>query len=181
VIQMPRRSVTRFFIPLIDVMTLLFCIFLLMPIVEGKPAAAGGEDAARSFDDQDRQSLAALRQRIQELERRRLTEQEQLELEAIRSQKIEELQKRLAIHPLQIDPDTGRLFDYQPQPVEIASEADAHALIERQRQSVGGRDLYYLFLFPRKVTGYPLERQREQYERWFKGVAHGVASPNESR
>ena len=33
-IQMPRRSVTRFFIPLIDVMTLLFCIFLLMPMIQ---------------------------------------------------------------------------------------------------------------------------------------------------
>ena len=32
-IQMPRRSVTRFFIPLIDVLILLFCIFLLMPLV----------------------------------------------------------------------------------------------------------------------------------------------------
>ena len=29
-IRMPRRSVTRFFIPLIDVLILLFCIFLLM-------------------------------------------------------------------------------------------------------------------------------------------------------
>ena len=29
----PRRSVTRFFIPLIDVLILLFCIFLLMPYV----------------------------------------------------------------------------------------------------------------------------------------------------
>jgi hypothetical protein len=162
VIQMPRRSVTRFFIPLIDVMTLLFCIFLLMPVVEGRPASAGAEGAPRPADDQDRQSLAELRRQVRDLERRRLTDQEQLELEAIRTQKIEELQKRLAIRPLQIDPDTGRLFDYDPNPVEIASEADAHALIERQRQQVGGRDLYYLFLFPRKVTGYPLERQREQ-------------------
>ena len=32
-LQMPRRSVTRFFIPLIDVLTLLFCVFLIMPLV----------------------------------------------------------------------------------------------------------------------------------------------------
>ena len=31
-IHMPHRSVTRFFIPLIDVLLLLFGIFLLMPI-----------------------------------------------------------------------------------------------------------------------------------------------------
>ena len=29
-IKMPHRNVTRFFIPLIDVLILLFCIFLLM-------------------------------------------------------------------------------------------------------------------------------------------------------
>src|SRR6266852_5028203 len=33
-IAFPRRSVTRFFIPLIDVLTLLFCIFLLMPMIK---------------------------------------------------------------------------------------------------------------------------------------------------
>src|ERR1044072_847567 len=33
-IHMPHRSVTRFFIPLIDVLLLLFVIFLLMPIGE---------------------------------------------------------------------------------------------------------------------------------------------------
>src|SRR5439155_4759614 len=33
-IQFPRRSVTRFFIPLIDVLTLLFCIFMLMPMIK---------------------------------------------------------------------------------------------------------------------------------------------------
>ena len=35
VIVQPRRSVTRFFIPLIDVLILLFAIFLLMPFVSG--------------------------------------------------------------------------------------------------------------------------------------------------
>ena len=33
-IQLPQRSVTRFFIPLIDVLTLLFCIFLVMPLAQ---------------------------------------------------------------------------------------------------------------------------------------------------
>ena len=32
-IQLPRRSVTRFFIPLVDVLTLLFCVFLIMQAV----------------------------------------------------------------------------------------------------------------------------------------------------
>ena len=32
-IERPKRAVTRFFVPLIDVLILLFCIFLLMPFV----------------------------------------------------------------------------------------------------------------------------------------------------
>src|SRR3954447_15359117 len=39
-IERPKRSVTRFFVPLIDVMILLFCIFLLMPFVSTDPQAA---------------------------------------------------------------------------------------------------------------------------------------------
>ncbi len=43
-IRPPRRSVTRFFIPMIDVLTLLFCIFLLMPFVK----SAGEGEAAEN-------------------------------------------------------------------------------------------------------------------------------------
>ena len=46
--EMPRRSVTRFFIPMIDVLTLLFCIYLLMPMVAAAPdrrARASAETA----------------------------------------------------------------------------------------------------------------------------------------
>jgi hypothetical protein len=43
-IRPPRRSVTRFFIPLIDVLILLFCVFLLMPFV-GTPDATADPDA----------------------------------------------------------------------------------------------------------------------------------------
>lgn len=176
-IEMPRRSVTRFFIPLIDVMTLLFAIFLLMPVVEGPaPAEARGEAATAS----DRE-LDDLRQRVRQIDGTSLTERERQELETIRRAKVEELQKRLAIRVLEIEGATGKLMFYDPDPVEIASEADARALIGRQRARAGGRELYYLFLFPRKLTGYPQEWQRQQYERWFRGVAHGDDNPQEPR
>ena len=42
-IQFPRRSVTRFFIPLIYVLTLLFCIFLMMPAVKKVTDAEAAE------------------------------------------------------------------------------------------------------------------------------------------
>ena len=68
-IRMPHRSVTRFFIPLIDVMILLFCIFLLMPVF--KEAQRGGaetpsptEEVADLRSDKDR--LERERQRLRE-------------------------------------------------------------------------------------------------------------------
>src|SRR5437762_12655451 len=45
-IAMPRRSVTRFFIPLIDVLLLLFCAFLLMPMVNQEELDKKTESAA---------------------------------------------------------------------------------------------------------------------------------------
>ena len=61
-IQLPKRSVTRFFIPLIDVLTLLFCIFLLMPMVKsGSEAATGSpEPMITPFTAEERQELRGL-------------------------------------------------------------------------------------------------------------------------
>lgn len=176
-IEMPHRSVTRFFIPLIDVMTLLFCIFLLLPVVKDAPPAEAGAERAPGADATE---IEELRRRLSELEGSPLTDRERQELETIRRARIDELQKRLAIRVLEIDGQTGKLYSYDPDPVEIASEAEAASLIRRHREQTGGRELYYLFLFPRKLTGYPQEWQRQQYERWFRGVAHGDDNPQEA-
>jgi hypothetical protein len=182
-IRLPRRSVTRFFIPLIDVLTLLFCIFLLMPVVQvpdessepaAQPAGMRGDPQSGRRKPPGEPEVAV--QERQELERRR-KEQEQW-----RHDTIETLQQRLAIRVLEIDADTGKLYYYEPEGrVEIASQADAQALIQRQRRAVQGRELYYLFLFPRRLTGYPEERQVQQYERWFATVAHGFDNPRGGR
>ena len=69
-IRPPRRSVTRFFIPLIDVLILMFGIFLLMPLVEEGAAGAGGESRLTAGEaEQLRQDRDRLQQRIAELER----------------------------------------------------------------------------------------------------------------
>lgn len=177
-IQLPRRSVTRFFIPLIDVLILLFCIYLLMPIVKGPSDGGAGEGAGAEpvppLDESERQELERLRQMART---RRpaagVAEEERQEVERLRREKIETLQQRLRIRVLEIDADNGRLFAFDPERVEVADEASAHALIDRQRREAARRELYYLFLFPRRLTGYPEERQVRQYERWFAGAAHG--------
>ena len=196
-IQMPRRSVTRFFIPLIDVMILLFCIFLLMPVF--KEAQRGDsespsptEEAAELRAEKDR--LERERQRLdlqvvdleQELRRLKAKQpdlaKELAELERFRKEKIKTLQNRLVIRVLDIDPDTGKLYFYDPTKIdeprlEITGPATAQRLIETHRREAGDRELYYLFVFPRRVTGFPQQRQIREYERWFADVAHGFDSP----
>src|SRR5215813_12391928 len=99
-IQLPRRSVTRFFIPLIDVLTLLFCIFLLMPSVgeiqkpdsapPGQPPVPGDRHATIGWTG--------------------LLQHEREEIGRLQREKIEMLQRRLALRVLEIDADTGKLY-----------------------------------------------------------------------
>ena len=49
-IQLPQRSVTRFFIPLIDVLTLLFCIFLVMPLAQNSDQALAEQLTAKEAE-----------------------------------------------------------------------------------------------------------------------------------
>jgi hypothetical protein len=166
VIRLPQRSVTRFFIPLIDVLTLLFCIFLVMPLVgsEGETDAAHAEKEKQLEDE-----LKALRTQKPDLSQRL-----QDELERLRHEKVQALRERLAVRVLEIDGSTGKLFFNDPDRVEIRNQADAHELIERDRRARGTsqRELYYVVLYPRdRRSAYPTEGQRQDYERWFDGVA----------
>jgi hypothetical protein len=171
VIRPPHRSVTRFFIPLIDVLTLLFCIFLLMPYVkpaEGEAAdAAAARPGAASVEEPAPGDVAALTREVEELRRER---------DRLREQR-EQVLNRLVIHVLEIDRDTGLLYDYDPERVPVANQADAQALIDRERRRVGGRELYFLILFPREPSGFPLRRQVAAYDKWFRDVPHGFDSP----
>jgi hypothetical protein len=168
-IRLPQRSVTRFFIPLSAVLTLLFCIVLVMPVV-GNP-----EDAAEAAEREER-----LRQLNEQLDKLRqaghvdLSDQLRAELDRLRTEKAQALKDRLALRVLEIDGATGKLYYRDPERVEIASEADALALVLRDRREHGGdrQELYYVVLFPRdRNSAYPTEAQLATYERWFAGVA----------
>ncbi|HTU91517.1 MAG TPA: hypothetical protein VMF69_15650 [Gemmataceae bacterium] len=173
-IQLPQRSVTRFFIPLIDVLTLLFCIFLVLPLAK-EPGDASADVAAL----EDR-----LRQKEQELEQirdsgRALPRELRDEIEKLRQEKGKALQKRLAVRVLEIDSDSGKLYYRDPERVPIPDEAAAHSLIDRDHRKLGRKELYYLILYPRsRGSSYPTVGQREQYDRWFAGVALGYDVPD---
>jgi hypothetical protein len=169
-IELPRRSVTRFFIPLIDVLTLLFCIFLVLPLAT--PDAKQGGDAAAGAATPDE----LLPEKVEQL--RQMERQLRDEIEKLRHEKSKTLQKRLMVRVLEIDGETGKLYYRDPQRVPIVDQAAAHALIDSDRRKLGQKELYYLILYPRnRSSGYPTVGQHEQYERWFEGVALGYDVP----
>jgi biopolymer transport protein ExbD len=166
---MPRRSVTRFFIPLIDVLILLFCIFLLMPFVsapderEAQPSPVKEPELPKDAQELQRQ-LNEARRRIDRLLKDRSSTAE-----------------KLSVRVLDIDKATGRLYAFDPDSkdprIEIRDQGDAQRLIDRQRRLAGAKDPFFLILYPRELTGYPLQKQVDQYRHWFRDVPHGFDNP----
>ena len=166
-IRPPRRSVTRFFIPMIDVLTLLFCIFLLMPFVKtaGKEGVEGGsttQPSAESMSDP-----VEVKRQIQELEK---------ELERLRKTKAD-IASRLLVRTLELRNGNAELYYYDPDEAVIASKEDAAGLIARDRETArksGGRELYYLVLRPHdpKSGALPTRSQQEFFKKWFEGVSY---------
>ncbi len=162
-LQMPQRSVTRFAIPLIDVLTLLFCIYLLMPMVS-------------SADGKAPEDTSSLKKQISDLERK-LREKEDGEDAKLRRE-IAELKKvrgkaildRLALRVLEIDPKDGKLFYRAPERVPLNDGDAARELIDKDRRArgVGERELYYLILCPRERSAFPTLGQEEEYRAWFE-------------
>lgn len=172
-IQLPERSVTRFFIPLIDVLLLVLGMFLLLPIAQGE-----GADGEPTDLKQEARKLK------RDVDRLRLEQFEaNTKLSDLRRERGHLLNQKLGIKVLEIDPRQGVLFTYgdRGERIDVKSEADARRLIERHKDEVGGRELYYLFLYPRQDTGFPSQEQHQQHERWFAAVPHGVDNPRRVR
>jgi hypothetical protein len=184
-IVMPRRSVTRFFIPLIDVLLLLFVIFLLMPIsnleeLEERRQAAS--DLGETVDSLERE-LQRRTAELHRLEEARVGAEEiaklREEVERLRRSARESLQQRAAFHIIDIDGKTGELYYYDParapKPyVMLADDKAAAALIEEHQRQAKGKELYYFFLYPRPETGFPTLAQERRYRAWFAAVAHSL-------
>jgi hypothetical protein len=192
-IQFPRRSVTRFFIPLVDVMILLFSMFMLMPNLEKarKNDVGGGDkesDALLTERDKLERDLKRLADQVREMtavknapeDLPKLLE----ELQRLRKEQARGLAQRYAIRVLEIDPRNGELVYYDGQSRErkvIDSDKAATAMIRKDERAEAraeqARELYYLFLFPRVNSGFPLGGQIRNYKTWFAGVPYGFDEP----
>lgn len=165
--RLPRRTVTRFFIPMIDVLILLFCIFLLMPFVSG-PTTPEPEQEKKT------PPAAELPTDVKELQR-------QLAEATLRLERIEKsrakLADRLSVRVMEIDKRDGTLYYFDPDRVEVKTEADALRLVTRQKYLAGQKDVFFLMLYPRELSGFPLQSQIDTYRQWFKDVPHGFDNP----
>ncbi len=162
-IEMPKRSVTRFFIPLIDVLILLFCIFLLLPFVSDSDESKKGAEPG---------DAAKLQEKLRKAE-------EQLQVEQRRVQSLMDERSKSAERTLvwivEIDGDTGRLYhqaeDGKPgERIEMKEVKDARAFIQRTKQKADGRPIKYLGLYPRtKNPSYPDAGTFRKLDEWFAG------------
>lgn len=181
-IKMPHRSVTRFFIPLIDVLLLTFGVFLLMPISaeseleeQREQTAEKGESAAGLQTAlQDRlKELYKLEELRPDLER--VAELKQ-EIELLRGLAQKSVQQSLMVKVIEFS-DKGAIFYNDParaeQPVTPIPDAKtAQALIEEQRKEAQGRNVYYQFL--RRRGAFPTVGQTRLYREWFKGAPNSL-------
>ncbi len=166
-IRLPRRSVTRFFIPLIDVLILLFAIFLLMPYVS-EPLLPQPEEPPPAG------SAAELPTDVQTLQK--MLQEERQRVARLEKERQIRLTERLWVQVLEIDPRDGTLVYYDPERQEIRTEADALRLIARHKAragAAGAKDVYFLILWPRLPSPFPTQAQETLYRQWFREVPHG--------
>ena len=120
-IVQPRRSVTRFFIPLIDVLILLFAIFLIMPFVSGPTSAEPSADVKAAAEKPLPDDVKLLQEMLRE---------EQLRVERLEKERQTNLKDRLVVRVLEIDRPGGSSL--HPDRQEIRSQPDANATSSRR-------------------------------------------------
>jgi hypothetical protein len=191
-IEMPKRSVTRFFIPLVDIMMLLFSMFLLLPMIE---SSSEGQSGGGLTGPALRQENKTLQEELDHLQKQMAALQDdnlslrkiadpkltldklQQEIEALRKGNKDVLQKRLFLQVVTFDPKKKDLVYFEKSPTAkekvIADKEAATALIrehETQAQK-DGKDLYYVLMWPSFPQG-PTLGQAKMYEDWFGSVPH---------
>lgn len=190
-ITLPRRSVTRFFIPLIDVLILLFCIFLLMPFVSSPVQSEDAvknqaKDAKATHPSTD---VDKLREERDEAIRR---------LERFRKEQTGRLQFR----SLDIDPSSGLLIDtvggeqrlippalVKPRRENRTPSAEEYAdaalemkewvKLQKLQATRVEKDAFFVLRLPKTPTGgHPTVADRKLYELWFENPnQYGFESP----
>jgi hypothetical protein len=171
-LEMPRRSVTRFFIPLIDVLTLLFCVFLMMPL-----AKVGDADNPRTPQEQ-----VQYLQREKESQKRRYEDTiKDLEARLAEAQKaqVQNLKAELWVRIIEID-KRGRVFTDDPDrpgaTLEITRPEQGQRLVQRDRREHADQKLYYLVMYPKRGSNLTSAQLSDFENVWFRGATVGFGT-----
>lgn len=170
-IQLPERAVTRFFVPLIDVLILLFCIFLLLPFVSSSVDTSVGSDSPADIE--------AIRKRLEMAEGKLSVEQKRVE-ELLRERA--ESAQRTVVWVTDIDGDTGELSYAAPdgppgRRFTLATAEDARSFILNTKKRTDGRAVKYLFVCPRKPSRFPDKKTLDNITAWFSGESVTIDNP----
>ena len=176
-IEMPNRSVTRFFVPFIDVMMLMFSLFLLLPNVQDET------EPEPKQDEKKKESLDRIKE-LQKANELLAVEKEDLKnkLTQLRLKSFNELKKDIRF--LYIDPINGEVSYHDPHDLKnpktiINSAQDARDLIDRLSKQAKSKELFYAFMLPPPgvSAGFPNDRQLTQLRQWFAQVANSLPPP----
>ncbi len=169
----PGHSPFRFLIPLIDVLLVLFGLFMIVQVMQTPPKDGTPKvtsSLAKTMDptvDKEHQ-VEELRKKLQEITGKFARERESLRLTSAK-----ELSGLLAVSVIQIHPGDGHLFLEDGQTIRTEGQALAFIETDRARQAGNGvgveKKLVYLLRFPRTESLFPTRKQEMEYQRWFKG------------
>lgn len=172
-IQLPERAVTRFFVPLIDVLILLFCIFLLLPFVSAPADQTAGADGPTD--------LETLRSELKKAK-------DDLTIEKRRTEDLmkerADSARRTDVWTIDIDGDTGEMSYPAPDgPIgtrfTIGSAAEARDFILNTKKKTPV--VKYVFVCPRKVSRFPDKALLENIAAWFANESVVIDNPNVPR
>ena len=173
-IEMPQRAVTRFFVPLIDVLILLFCIFLLLPFVSA-PTDGTSPDAPTDLD-----TLRAELKRVKDdlADEKKHTENLMKE----RTQSAE----RTGVWVVEIDGDTGEMtyaaFDGSGRSFALGKPEQASEFIQATKRKSGDKAVKFLFLCSRKKNArFPDAGTYQNIKDWFAGESVAFDNPFAAR
>lgn len=170
-IQLPERAVTRFFVPLIDVLILLFCIFLLLPFVSAPADPKTAADAPADLD--------SLREKLKKTE-------DEL---AVEKKRVDDWLKnpaasaqRTAVWVIDVDGDSGELSYAAPdgppgKRFSLTSRETARQYIDLTGTRSRPQAVKYLFVCPRKPSRFPDKQTLANITAWFAGESVTIDNP----
>lgn len=171
-IQLPERAVTRFFVPLIDVLILLFCIFLLLPFV----SAPAESKTADNPDD-----LEALREKLKKTEDDLAVEKKRVD-DWLKNPAASAQRTAVWVIDVEVIGDSAVLSYAAPdgppgKRFTLTTRESATQYIELTTTRSRPQAVKYLFVCPRKPSPFPDKDMLANIAKWFANESVTIDNP----